>query len=382
MIKRLITALLGILIMLSIITSAAAAEQARALRSDTVISVNGARIPLRAYSIDGRLYIDLFEFAVALSGTENQFALRWRDRNTSLHLTSGTPYTSVGLDTSKRIAGTAMASPVEINVLLDGDKVDISAFRVTSEIYFDLRDLAGILDFSMEWDQTEDIIDINTSRTFADSRTMRKIDPSKPMVALTFDDGPSIYTPPILDVLEQYGGAVTFYVTGNRVERNRDIVIRAYEMGCEIANHTWSHKMLTKLSEESIRRELLNTIKTVESVTGSPALSMRPPYGMVNQRVKNIAAELDLPIVFWSVDPSDWRTKNADTTYDHVMENIKDKDIVLMHDLSEPSAEAAKRLIPALIRNGFQLVTVSELFYYSGIKPEPGVVYRSGEKEG
>jgi len=275
-----------------------------------------------------------------------------------------------------------MASPVEINVLLDGDKVDISAFRVTSEIYFDLRDLAGILDFSMEWDQTEDIIDINTSRTFADSRIMRKIDPSKPMVALTFDDGPSIYTPPILDVLEQYGGAVTFYVTGNRVERNRDIVIRAYEMGCEIANHTWSHKMLTKLSEESIRRELLNTIKTVESVTGSPALSMRPPYGMVNQRVKNIAAELDLPIVFWSVDPSDWRTKNADTTYDHVMENIKDKDIVLMHDLSEPSAEAAKRLIPALIRNGFQLVTVSELFYYSGIKPEPGVVYRSGEKEG
>jgi len=376
--KRLTAFLLCLYLILGTTLPAGAQEPVDALRSNTTITVNGTRSPLRAYDISGRVYVDIFEIAIALSGTENQFALMWRDRNTSLHIISDVPLSAIGFNMSRRIANAATATPADINVLLDGDEVSISAYSITGEVYFNIRDIAAVLDFSIDWDTAEGVFGINTSQSFSESVVTRGIDPSKPMIALTFDDGPSIYTPPILDALEQYGAVATFYVTGNRVQRNRDIVIRAFEMGNEIANHSWSHRMLTRLSEERVRQEMITTNDAIESVTGTPPSNMRPPYGSVNQTVRNVTAELGMPIISWSLDPFDWRTRNANTTYNHIMNNVKDRDIILLHDLSEPTAVAAARLIPALIDRGFQLVTVSELFHYSGITPEPGVTYRSG----
>jgi len=335
-------------------------------------------MPFRAYEVDGRTYVDLFEVALALSGSENQFALGWIEKNKSLHLIRGMPYAAIGLNMTRRSLRNESATPTDISVLLDGDSVSIAAYRIRNDVFFDLRGIAGVLDFSIEWNPLDKLIGIDTSLSFTESAVIRTIDPERPMVALTFDDGPSEFTLPILDVLEQYGAVATFYVAGSRVANNSDIVLHAFNNGNEIASHAWSHRMLTRLSEGNIRTELENTNNAVEAVTGVPPSNMRPPYGSINGRVRKVTAEMGLPIIHWSLDPADWRTRNADTTYNRVMDTIKDRDIVLLHDLSAPTAEAVRRIVPELINRGYQLVTVSELFEYSGVTPEPGVLYRSG----
>jgi len=222
---------------------------------------------------------------------------------------------------------------------------------------------------------------LSTDHTIPNNGGIRIIDPASPMIALTFDDGPSQYTLPILDVLEWYGAVATFYVTGNRIENHADIVLRAYNSGNEIANHSWSHRKLTRLSEEAIFEDLKNTNDAIEAVTGSPPLSMRPTYGEYNEKLIKVTTELGLPVVMWTQDPMDWKTKDADATFDFIMENVKHGDIILLHDLSETTADAAFRVIPALIRRGYQLVTVTELMYYKGIAFEPGKVYNSGVED-
>jgi len=354
--------------------------ETHAARSSNIIRINGTRTPLRAYEIDGDTYINLFEVAVALSGSANQFALRWDEKSKSLYVIDGVPQAGIGLNLSRVIKETSRATPVEINIILDGETVSVSVFDIANEYYFDLRGVARVLDFCVNWYTSENIIEINTDQPFEDSTVIRSIDPEKPMIALTFDDGPSYVTTMILDALEKHGAVATFYITGNRIERNennREIVRRAFEMGNEIANHSWSHRWLNRSSDDVIRRELSNTNEVIKSITGAHPANMRPPYAGLNGRVMEIAAEIGLPIILWSVDPSDWRTRNANTTFYHVMEHIKDRDIVLLHDLWEPTGEAAVRLIPALIERGFQLVTVSELMHHSGIDPVPGVVYNS-----
>jgi len=140
--------------------------------------------------------------------------------------------------------------------------------------------------------------------------------------------------------------------------------------------------MLTRLSEDAIHAELTQTSAAIEHVTGFPPSIMRPSYGAINERVTNTTAELGLPMILWSLDPADWLTRNADMTYERIMEQVTDRDIILLHDIHEPTAEAAIRIIPSLIDRGFQLVTVSELLYYSSIVPEGGAVYLSGDNNG
>jgi len=378
MIKKLIASFLCIFALLGMIPPAAASDNIQAKRSEIIITVNGARIPFRAYDVNGRTCVDLFEVALALSGSENQFALGWIEKNKSLHLIRGMPYAAIGLNLTRGIARNETATPADISVLLDGDRISIAAYKIKSDVYFDLRGVAGALDFSVEWRPLDNLIGIDTSLSFTESAVVRSVDPDRPMVAITFDDGPSNFTPAVLDILEQYGVVATFYVAGSRVANNSDIVLRAFNAGNEIASHAWSHRMLTRLSEGSIRTELENTNNVVESVTGVPPSNMRPPYGSINGRVRKVTAELGLPIIYWSIDPADWRTRNADTTYSRVMDSIKDRDIVLLHDLSAPTVEAVSRIIPELIDRGYQLVTVSELLEHSGAAPVPGATYRSG----
>jgi len=203
------------------------------------------------------------------------------------------------------------------------------------------------------------------------------LDPNKPMVALTFDDGPGTHTIPILDVLEQHNAVATFFVTGNRVAGHRKIVERAFNMGNEIANHSWSHKELSRLSESGVRTELVNANKAIEAVIGVSPQNIRPPYGASSERVRRVARENGLSVVMWTVDPHDWRINSSATIYNRVMGAVRDKSIILLHDTSKSTADAAKRIIPALINRGYQLVTVAELNYYKSpdyvpdAEPEP-----------
>ena len=189
------------------------------------------------------------------------------------------------------------------------------------------------------------------------------IDPNKPMVALTWDDGPADATSVILDALEAVGGKGTFFVVGQRVDYYPDNVRRAVSLGCEIGNHTWQHAYLDTLSAEDIRSQIQRTNDKVEEITGVRPTIMRPTGGRVNSAVKE---NVGMPMIQWTIDTLDWKTRDAKSTIDAVLNNVSDGDIVLMHDLYDATAEASKTIIPELVSRGYQLVTVSELAQYRG----------------
>ena len=200
----------------------------------------------------------------------------------------------------------------------------------------------------------------------------RKIDKNKKMVALTYDDGPSIYTPRILKILKENDSVATFFVVGNRVPTYSDTVKTACDMGCEIGNHTYEHKCLTRLSEAEVRRQISRTNKNVKKVTGQTPVIMRPTGGATNTNVKKWVG---MPSIIWSIDTLDWKTRNADSTKRAVLDHVKDGDIVLMHDLYSATATASETIIPELVRRGYQLVTVSELAECRGGMKETGAYY-------
>lgn len=211
--------------------------------------------------------------------------------------------------------------------------------------------------------------------TTEDGRVMsggRLIDPSKPMIALTYDDGP--YAPVgnrIMDCMERYNGRATFFVVGNRAASYQDELRRMQASGHEIGNHSYSHKYLQKLGAADIRKEIEMGNQAVAAVTGTAPALVRLPGGGSNSTV---LANIHQPIILWNVDTRDWATKNADQTVAAVLGKVKDGDIVLMHELYKATADATERLVPALSEQGFQLVTVSELIRFRG-GAAPGTLY-------
>ncbi len=202
----------------------------------------------------------------------------------------------------------------------------------------------------------------------------KKVTEVKPMIALTFDDGPNmITTKSILETLKDNGAVATFFVLGSRAKQNKELILQMAENGNEIGNHTYSHKLLTKLSKDELSNQIKQTQNIINEITGIEPIVMRPTYGEVNDRIKEI---IGMPLILWSVDPKDWKTKNAKAVSEHILSRAKDGDIVLMHDIYLSTAEAVKTVIPELIKRGFELVTVSELFREKEASLEVGNVYR------
>lgn len=192
----------------------------------------------------------------------------------------------------------------------------------------------------------------------------RVIDPNRPMVALTFDDGP--YAPvgnQIMDCLARYGGKATFYVVGDRCAAYQAEMQRMAAEGHEIGNHTYNHKYLHKLSAEEIQYQVNRGIEAVQAACGVIPATMRLPGGNKNATV---LANIHVPVIMWSIDTLDWKTRDTQSTVDKVLGNVKDGDIVLMHELYRATGDAAVQIIPALAERGYQLVTVSELAQYRG----------------
>ena len=192
----------------------------------------------------------------------------------------------------------------------------------------------------------------------------RVIDPARPMVALTFDDGPMASVGnQIMDCLAQYGGKATFYVVGNRCASYVAEMQRMVAEGHEIGNHTYEHKYLNKLNTAQIRAQIDKGADAVQAACGVRPKTVRLPGGNKNATVLSAVQE---PIVLWSIDTLDWKTKNAQSTVNKVLSNVKDGDIVLMHELYSATGQAALQLIPELTNRGYQLVTVSEMAQYRG----------------
>jgi peptidoglycan/xylan/chitin deacetylase (PgdA/CDA1 family) len=173
---------------------------------------------------------------------------------------------------------------------------------------------------------------------------------SRGTIALTFDDGPhATYTPKILDVLRGRRALATFFVLGSRVERNPAIARRLHAEGHRVANHTWNHENLPRLSSSAIRDTLLRTNRRLRSEGIPTPTLMRPPYGATNARVRAVASDLGLSQVLWTVDPQDWRTGRSSSTITRdVLGALRDGSIVLLHDGVGNSGATATAL-PAII---------------------------------
>ena len=201
---------------------------------------------------------------------------------------------------------------------------------------------------------------------------------SAPLVAITFDDGPSsVNTPRLLDGLAQRDVKATFFLVGSMAADNMSLVRRMAEEGHQLALHTYDHssqKGLTGLSESQFRAQVDTTRDLLTALTEQTDFALRPPYGFVDDSVKLWA---NAPIILWSVDPEDWADRDTERIVNHIVNHAKDGDIILLHDIFSSSVDAALRVIDALEARGFQFVTVDELFAARGITPEKGVVYES-----
>ena len=191
-------------------------------------------------------------------------------------------------------------------------------------------------------------------------------------IAFTFDDGPSIHTERLLDIFKKYGGKGTFFVVGNLIDKRPDTLRRIVAEGHEIGNHGWDHRQLTGLDYECVKDQIMMTRAKILTETGVDSKIMRPPYGSVNNEVKEIGKELGVSFVNWSVDTLDWKTKSVQGICDEIVKNVKKGSIILCHDIYKTTVSAMEMIIPALIENGYELVTVTELLED---EPEAGRVY-------
>ena len=185
----------------------------------------------------------------------------------------------------------------------------------------------------------------------------------KPRIALTFDDGPGEYTDQLLDCLEENNAHATFFMLGQNVEGRESTIQRMVKLGCEIGNHTWDHpeQTLPNMDLDSVMQEFQKTDDALVKACGQASTVCRAPYGAITDEQMSAVGK---PFFMWSTDSLDWKLMDADADYNQIMNDssLGDGSIILMHDIHEPSVKCAtEKLIPALIDQGYKLVTVSEL---------------------
>lgn len=192
-------------------------------------------------------------------------------------------------------------------------------------------------------------------------------DPSqhKTRIALTFDDGPGEYTDELLDCLEENNAHATFFMLGQNVGSWESTVQRMADIGCEIGSHSWDHPNLYDLSMDSVAKEFSDTDAALEKACGRKASVARAPYGNWSD---DIISTVGKPFFTWSLDSLDWSYLDVNKDYDAVMNgDLTDGSIILMHDIHEPSVQAAIKMIPELVQKGYKLMTVSELAAAKGV---------------
>lgn len=262
----------------------------------------------------------------------------------------------------------------------DGDGTNIGEFPIKCNLAGDIQ---NTLDGDLK-DKVNFVVKLGTFRVkeIDEAHAKELADKAKaayeqPMLALTFDDGPGPYTDDLLECFEKHDARATFFMVGKNIPNYPDAVKKMGDIGCEFGNHSYDHAKLTKLSIAEIQAEISQTNEAVQNITGRPSTVLRVPYGATNDAVNGACG---MPMIQWSVDTLDWKTRSTEATVENVLNFAEDGDIILLHDIHETSVEAAKQLIPALQERGFKLVTVSELAKARGHKLENGNTYFSFHK--
>lgn len=190
------------------------------------------------------------------------------------------------------------------------------------------------------------------------------------MVALTFDDGPNPKTTPmLLDILKKYNAKATFFILGQNIPGNEEIVKRMVAEGHEVANHSWSHPNFKTLSPEQIKQEVEQTQSTLEKITGRRPTMIRPPYGSMNQMVIDA---MNLPAMYWSVDSLDWKSRDPKAILEVVKANTRPGSIILMHDIHQSTVDSMESVLQYLQTQGYSLDTLPHLL---GPNLDPKLVY-------
>ncbi|MEV7465988.1 polysaccharide deacetylase family protein [Streptomyces kronopolitis] len=194
-------------------------------------------------------------------------------------------------------------------------------------------------------------------------------------VALTFDAGPSEHTDRLLDILKREKVHATFFMLGaHHVDKRPAEVKRIDAEGHELANHTWSHRILTDIEPAAARREMSRVQDAVRRITGKTPKLMRPPQGRTDESVSAISKELGLAQVLWSVTAKDYATEDPALITKRVLEQTERDGIILLHDIYRGTVPAVPGILKELKRRGYTVVTVSQLL--APAKPQPGMVYR------
>lgn len=202
-----------------------------------------------------------------------------------------------------------------------------------------------------------------------------QFDKEKKTVVLSFDDGPSgEKTNQIVDILEQNKAHATFFMVGNKMNYGQSVIKNVLEKGNEIGSHSYDHKSMKRQKLANVISGEEKTNEIYRSITGEDLIYTRPPYGAINEKVKN---GLDTIFITWNLDPEDWLHRDKQYIVDYVMENVSDGDMILMHDSYDSTVEAVEELLPKLYANGFQVVSVSDLVNLQGRTLEKNTVYRS-----
>lgn len=199
----------------------------------------------------------------------------------------------------------------------------------------------------------------NTANIYVHKKTDKKI------VALTFDDGPhEKKTEQILSILDKYKVKATFFVIGENAQKNPAILRKTYEAGHEIGNHTYDHKSIYKLCGDAVAEEVDKCSQVIESIIGTRPSLFRPPEGFMNDSLAKIVGDHGYNVILWKVDTYDWKGKSAQDIFTNVIKNIKNGDVILMHDYiwrESHTAQALDILIPYMLEQGYEFRTVSDL---------------------
>ncbi len=287
-------------------------------------------------------------------------------------MTSGIADKSITPDPASKVAGIGLMA-------CDNNMTDYSLFDATVySVTFKMKD---------GWDSgapaptaTPIPVDPNDTGIWENNADISWIDTSKPMIAFTFDDGPvgtadTATSVRIQNALAAAGQHATFFYWGNSLNKATEAEIkRAYDMGFEIGNHTHSHQDLTKLTAEKALDEVMKQADKLSAITGLEHFLVRPPYLSTNTTVKNTVRE---PMINCSIDSKDWAGATADQIINTINTQKKDGAIVLMHETYTSTATAMETLIPQLVAEGWQIVSVSELFKAKGLELKDGQVYNN-----
>ena len=203
----------------------------------------------------------------------------------------------------------------------------------------------------------------------------KAVDDGRPIVALTFDDGPSpTVTDKLIDELNARGVKATFFMLGNLAEKNPALVRKAYDTGHLVCSHTYDHEdYLTDLDDEDMAKQVNKTIQVLRDITGESPVYMRPPFGAMD---KETAVKIGWPMMLWTLDTRDWESRDADKIYEVTMNRITDGSVVLMHDIYESTLDGALLVVDELLKRGWRFVTLDEYYQIYDMVPQAGHVYR------